>query len=89
MCFTSYPIVVFKIKILVVDFLKVTRPDGKPETLGLVVLDEPMAKQSDPTGISCMRCNIFSYLIRINNPYWKTGKSQFLPRSEGNYFLLS
>ncbi|XP_020605357.1 intraflagellar transport protein 46 homolog isoform X2 [Orbicella faveolata] len=30
-------------------FLKVTRPDGKPETLGLVVLDEPMAKQSDPT----------------------------------------
>ena len=31
-------------------FLQVTRPDGKPETLGLVVLDEPMAKQSDPTG---------------------------------------
>ncbi|CAH3028209.1 unnamed protein product [Porites evermanni] len=30
-------------------FLKVTRPDGKPETLGLVVLDEPIAKQSDPT----------------------------------------
>ncbi|XP_066024855.1 intraflagellar transport protein 46 homolog [Pocillopora verrucosa] len=30
-------------------FLKVTRPDGKPETLGLVVLDEPMANQSDPT----------------------------------------
>ena len=86
---TSYPLVVCKIKILVVDFLKVTRPDGKPETLGLVVLDEPMAKQSDPTGISCMRCNIFRYLIRINNPYWKTGKSQFLPRSKGNYFLLS
>ncbi|KXJ20370.1 intraflagellar transport protein 46 homolog [Exaiptasia diaphana] len=30
-------------------FLKVTRPDGKPETLGLLVLDEPTAKQSDPT----------------------------------------
>ncbi|KAL9963924.1 hypothetical protein ACROYT_G027480 [Oculina patagonica] len=30
-------------------FLKVTRPDGKPETLGLVVLDEPTARQSDPT----------------------------------------
>ena len=29
---------------------QVTRPDGKPETLGLVVLDEPIAKQSDPTG---------------------------------------
>ena len=26
-----------------------TRPDGKPETLGLTVLDEPTAKQSDPT----------------------------------------
>ncbi|EDO32036.1 predicted protein, partial [Nematostella vectensis] len=31
-------------------FIKVTRPDGKPETLGLIVLDEPTAKQSDPTG---------------------------------------
>ncbi|XP_057302376.1 intraflagellar transport protein 46 homolog isoform X2 [Hydractinia symbiolongicarpus] len=30
-------------------FLKVTRPDGKPETLGLQILDEPSAKQSDPT----------------------------------------
>ena len=29
---------------------QVTRPDGKPETLGLVVLDEPIAKESDPTG---------------------------------------
>ncbi|KAJ7392871.1 Intraflagellar transport protein 46 [Desmophyllum pertusum] len=29
-------------------FLKVTRPDGKPETLGLVVLDEPMAKTIRP-----------------------------------------
>lgn len=26
-----------------------TLPDGKPETLGLTVLDEPRAKQSDPT----------------------------------------
>jgi intraflagellar transport protein 46 len=30
-------------------FLKVTRPDGKREMGGLVVLDEPRAKQSDPT----------------------------------------
>ncbi|XP_031553953.1 intraflagellar transport protein 46 homolog [Actinia tenebrosa] len=30
-------------------FIKVTRPDGKPETLGLLVLDEPTARQSDPT----------------------------------------
>jgi intraflagellar transport protein 46 len=29
-------------------FLKVARPDGKEETLGLKVLDEPAAKQSDP-----------------------------------------
>jgi len=30
-------------------FLKVTRPENKVETLGLQVLDEPCAKQSDPT----------------------------------------
>lgn len=30
-------------------FLKVARPDGKPESLGLQILDEPAAKQSDPT----------------------------------------
>ncbi|KAK6173616.1 hypothetical protein SNE40_017034 [Patella caerulea] len=30
-------------------FLKISRPDGKPDTLGLTVLDEPCAKQSDPT----------------------------------------
>lgn len=30
------------------EFLKPHRPDGDPETLGLVVLDEPSAKQSDP-----------------------------------------
>ncbi len=26
-----------------------TRPDGEADTLGLSVIDEPMAKQSDPT----------------------------------------
>uniref|UniRef100_A0A0X3Q0L0 Intraflagellar transport protein 46 homolog n=1 Tax=Schistocephalus solidus TaxID=70667 RepID=A0A0X3Q0L0_SCHSO len=30
-------------------FLKVPRPDGKPDNLGLAVLDEPCANQSDPT----------------------------------------
>eukprot|EP00795_Rhopilema_esculentum_P016471 gene16471-7887_t len=30
-------------------FLKVTRPENKVEVLGLQVLDEPCAKQSDPT----------------------------------------
>jgi intraflagellar transport protein 46 len=30
-------------------FIKIPRPDGKPDTLGLTVLDEPCAKQSDPT----------------------------------------
>jgi intraflagellar transport protein 46 len=30
-------------------FLKVSRPDGKTESAGLVVVDEPRAKQSDPT----------------------------------------
>ncbi|KAM4650548.1 intraflagellar transport protein 46 homolog isoform 2-T3 [Discoglossus pictus] len=30
-------------------FLKVPRPDGKPDNLGLLCLDEPSTKQSDPT----------------------------------------
>lgn len=30
-------------------FLKVPRPDGKPDNLGLLTLDEPSTKQSDPT----------------------------------------
>ena len=30
-------------------FIKVIRPDGKNEALGLAVLDEPAAKQSDPS----------------------------------------
>ncbi|KAK2863510.1 hypothetical protein Q5P01_003043 [Channa striata] len=33
-------------------FLKVPRPDGKKDGLGLVVLDEPSVKQSDPTVMS-------------------------------------
>ena len=31
------------------EFIKVPRPDGKPDDLGLKVLDEPAAKQSDAT----------------------------------------
>ncbi|PNW83496.1 hypothetical protein CHLRE_05g241637v5 [Chlamydomonas reinhardtii] len=31
------------------EFIKVPRPDTKPDYLGLKVLDEPAAKQSDPT----------------------------------------
>ncbi|KAL3155076.1 hypothetical protein ABBQ38_011140 [Trebouxia sp. C0009 RCD-2024] len=30
------------------EFIKVSRPDGKPDQLGLKVLDEPAAIQSDP-----------------------------------------
>ncbi|XP_028254800.1 intraflagellar transport protein 46 homolog [Parambassis ranga] len=33
-------------------FLKVPRPDGTPDGLGLLVLDEPSVKQSDPTVLS-------------------------------------
>ncbi|KAM3857733.1 intraflagellar transport protein 46 homolog [Diretmus argenteus] len=33
-------------------FLKVPRPDGKADNLGLLVLDEPCVKQSDPTVLS-------------------------------------
>ncbi|XP_052639747.1 intraflagellar transport protein 46 homolog isoform X1 [Harpia harpyja] len=33
-------------------FLKVPRPDGKTDNLGLLVLDEPSTKQSDPTVLS-------------------------------------
>ncbi|XP_052253903.1 intraflagellar transport protein 46 homolog isoform X2 [Dreissena polymorpha] len=29
-------------------FIKISRPDQKPDTLGLTVMDEPCAKQSDP-----------------------------------------
>ena len=31
-----------------VDHFKVPRPDGKEHGLGLVLLDEPSSKQSDP-----------------------------------------
>ena len=31
---------------------QVPRPDGKPDSLGLLVLDEPSTKQSDPTVLS-------------------------------------
>mmetsp|Transcript_36247 Transcript_36247/g.43739 ORF Transcript_36247/g.43739 Transcript_36247/m.43739 type:complete len:356 (+) Transcript_36247:111-1178(+) len=31
------------------EFIKVARPDGTPDDLGLKVLDEPCSKQSDPT----------------------------------------
>ena len=31
---------------------QVPRPDGKPDHLGLLVLDEPSTKQSDPTVLS-------------------------------------
>lgn len=39
-------------------FLKVPRPDGQPVTLGLTVLDEPCAKQSDPTVLDLQLRNI-------------------------------
>nr|CAB3255368.1 intraflagellar transport protein 46 homolog [Phallusia mammillata] len=39
-------------------FLKVPRPDGQPTTLGLTVLDEPCAKQSDPTVLDLQLRNI-------------------------------
>jgi hypothetical protein len=29
-------------------FLKISRPDGKSDSIGLTVLDEPCAKQSEP-----------------------------------------
>ena len=34
---------------LLLSVFKVARPDSKPEMLGLTLLDEPCAKQSDPT----------------------------------------
>ena len=30
-------------------FLKIPRPDGQPDKLGLTMLDEPAAVQTDPT----------------------------------------
>ena len=34
------------------------RHDGKPDSLGLTVLDEPCAKQSDPTVLDLMMRNV-------------------------------
>ncbi|GIL78712.1 hypothetical protein Vretimale_387 [Volvox reticuliferus] len=34
------------------EFIKVPRPDGKPDYLGLKVLDEPAAEQSDPKAVT-------------------------------------
>lgn len=39
-------------------FLKVPRPDGKENTLGLTIVDEPCAKQSDPTVLNLQLRNI-------------------------------
>jgi intraflagellar transport protein 46 len=33
------------------NFLKIPRPDGKPEVAGLLYLDEPSLSQSDPTAL--------------------------------------
>lgn len=40
------------IKYLYLCGVQVPRPDGKPDNLGLLVLDEPSVKQSDPTVLS-------------------------------------
>ena len=45
-----------------------TRPDGKAETLGLQILDEPAAKQSDPTGMIILG----SGNSRVTKPSYKT-----------------
>ena len=34
------------------EFVKVPRPDGRPDELGIRVLDEPAARQSDATVLS-------------------------------------
>lgn len=39
-------------------FIKIPRHDGKPDSLGLTVLDEPCAKQSDPTVLDLMMRSI-------------------------------
>merc|ERR1719238_2710077 len=44
-------------------FIKVSRPDGKPDDLGLKVLDEPSAQQSDPTVLDL----IWRSLIKMSN----------------------
>ena len=36
-------------KFVIMHIYRCTRPDDKAETLGLTVLDEPSAKQSDPS----------------------------------------
>mmetsp|Transcript_1188 Transcript_1188/g.4084 ORF Transcript_1188/g.4084 Transcript_1188/m.4084 type:complete len:427 (-) Transcript_1188:2794-4074(-) len=43
-------------------FLKVPRPDGKPDNLGLKILDEPKAEQSDPTVIKMILAKSSTHL---------------------------
>lgn len=38
-----------QLKCVCTVLLQVTRPDDVPESMGLAVVDEPAAKQSDPT----------------------------------------
>ena len=68
---------------------QVTRPDGKPETLGLVVLDEPIAKQSDPTGTVRKQKAIWMHsqwrhLQSKLKPYWH----YLNPRSTHSWKIL-
>ena len=63
-------------------FIKIPRPDGVADTLGLTILDEPALKQSDPTvldltlravakqssakAIVCLK----NQIILLNDPYY-------------------
>ena len=40
---------IISLDVILIISLQISRPDGKPDNLGLNVLDEPCAKQSDPT----------------------------------------
>ena len=51
--------------------IQVQRPDNKPDNLGLSVLDEPCAQQSDPTVLDLLLRNVskqanLKAMVRIN-----------------------
>lgn len=49
------------------------RPDGKPDNLGLLVLDEPSTKQSDPT--------VLALWLTENSKQHNVTVSRHLPRA--------
>lgn len=72
------------LSVILTSLNQVPRPDGKPDHLGLLVLDEPSTKQSDPTVLSLwLTENSKQHNITVSS-WSKSG-----PRSELHCHLYS